>query len=188
MPSLMLERPIFVRERADGNYHVISYLLYKVLEEFIVTVPLSALFCVAIYYGVGMHGSMVLFWLTFLVMNNIGIVLAYLVASFAPSVDSANAILPCYVVICLFFVGLLIPYKEIPVWWSWFAWICPLRYAWSALMMNEFDENDPFNALAYFSVGDSSQKWNYFGYTCAFYPVFFLGTYVIMSFSKYVKR
>merc|ERR1719247_1036501 len=85
-------------------------------------------------------------------------------------------------------LGLLIPYKEIPVWWSWFAWICPLRYAWSALMMNEFDENDPFNALGYFSVGDSSQKWNYFGYTCAFYPVFFLGTYVIMSFRKFVKR
>ena len=136
MPSLMLERPIFVRERADGNYRVISYLVYKVLEEFIVSIPVSLLFCVVIYYGVGMHGSLPLFWLTFLITQNIGVVLAYLVAAFAPTVDSANAILPCYVTLCLFFVGLLIPYAEIPVYWQWFSYITFLRYSWSALMLN----------------------------------------------------
>ena len=56
MPSIMMERPIFVRERADGNYSVLSYLIYKCAEEFVVTVPVSLLFCVAIFYGVGMHG------------------------------------------------------------------------------------------------------------------------------------
>ncbi len=128
MPSLMLERPIFVRERADGNYNVISYLSFKVVEEFVVSIPVSLLFTVVIYYGVGMHGSLALFWLTFLVTANIGIVLAYLVAAFAPTVDAANAFLPCYVTLCLFFVGLLIPYGEIPVYWQWFSYITFLRH------------------------------------------------------------
>ncbi|QDZ20061.1 ATP-binding cassette transporter [Chloropicon primus] len=189
MPSLMMERPIFVRERADGNYKVISYLLYKVVEEFVVTVPVSLLFCVVIYYGVGMHGSLALFWLIFLVTQNIGIVLAYLVAAFSPSVDSANAFLPCYVTLCLFFVGLLIPYGEIPVYWSWFTYITFLRYSWTALMMNEFQGRDiPFDVLGLFSIPSDESKWAYFGYTCIFYPVFFLGAYLIMSFRKYVKR
>ena len=187
MPSLMMERPIFVRERADGNYRVPSYLVYKVLEEFVVTVPISLLFCVAVYYGVGMQGDLGLFWLIFLVTQNIGIVLAYLVAAFAPSVDSANAILPCYVTICLFFVGLLIPYSEIPVYWQWFSYITFLKYSWSALMLNEFQGNQP-GMLSIFSLNKDDSKWAYFGYLCAFYPAFFLGALLIMSYSKYVKR
>jgi len=190
MPSLMLERPIFVRERADGNYNVISYLSFKVVEEFVVSVPVSLLFTVVLYYGVGMHGSLALFWLTFLVTANIGIVLAYLVAAFAPTVDAANAFLPCYVTLCLFFVGLLIPYGEIPVYWQWFSYITFLRYSWSALMLNEFEGQDtgPFDVLSLFSVPRDGSKWAYFGYTCIFYPVFFLAAYAIMSVRKYVKR
>merc|ERR1712157_688584 len=153
MPSLMLERPIFVRERADGNYRVFSYLLYKILEEFLLTIPISLLFTVVIYYGVGLHGSLLLFWLTFLVTQNIGIVLAYLVAAFSPTVDSANAFLPCYVTLCLFFVGLLIPYDDIPIYWQWFSYITFLKYSWSALMINEYNAIDiPFDVLQVFSV------------------------------------
>jgi ABC-type multidrug transport system ATPase subunit len=189
MPSLMLERPIFVRERADGNYRVFSYLLYKVVEEFLITIPVSLLFSVAIYYGVGLHGSLALFWLAFLVTQNIGIVLAYFVAAFAPTVDSANAFLPCYVTLCLFFVGLLIPYSDIPVYWQWFSYITFLRYSWSALMINEFASIEiPYSVLSVFSVPEDASKWAYLGYTACFYPLFLGLTYLVMSFRKYVSR
>ena len=132
--------------------------------------------------------SLGLFFLVFLITANIGIVLAYAIAAFAPTVDSANAILPCYVTLCLFFVGLLIPYGEIPVYWQWFSYITFLRYSWSALMLNEFQGQDiPFDVLGLFSVPQGN-KWAYFGYTCIFYPVFFLAAYAIMSFRKYIKR
>lgn len=189
MPSLMLERPIFVRERADGNYRVFSYLTYKVLEEFALTVPVSLLFSVAIYYGVGLHGNLLLFWLAFLVTQNIGIVLAYLVAAFSPTVDSANAFLPCYVTLCLFFVGLLIPYDDIPIYWQWFSYITFLKYSWSALMINEYNAIDiPFDVLEVFSVPADANKWAYLGYAALFYPAFFILSFLIMRFRKYVKR
>ena len=121
MPSLMIERPIFVRERSDGNYIAASYLFYKVLEEFLVTVPVSLVFSAGIYYGIGLHGSFGLFWLLNLLVSNIGIILAYLVASIAPTVDFANAALPAYVAMSLFFIGLLVPYESIPLYWRWYS-------------------------------------------------------------------
>merc|ERR1712157_247941 len=165
-------------------------LLYKILEEFLLTIPISLLFTVVIYYGVGLHGSLLLFWLTFLITQNIGIILAYFVAAFSPTVDSANAILPCYVTLCLFFVGLLIPYEEIPVYWQWFSYITFLRYSWSALMLNTFESIDTgvLDVLQVFSVPADGNKWAYLGYAACFYPGFFILTYLIMSFRKYVKR
>jgi hypothetical protein len=33
MPSIMLERALFVRERNDGLYRVITYLVAKIIDE-----------------------------------------------------------------------------------------------------------------------------------------------------------
>ena len=33
VPTLVLERPLFFREYADGCYHVISYIMSKFIEE-----------------------------------------------------------------------------------------------------------------------------------------------------------
>lgn len=33
--------------------------------------------------------------------------------------------------------GFLIRYEDIPVWWRWFSYLNPLRYAWTALMVNQ---------------------------------------------------
>ena len=57
------------------------------------------------------------------------------------------------------------------------------------LSFQEFEGRDiPFDVLGLFSVPSDGSKWAYFGYTCIFYPAFFLLAYLIMSFRKYVKR
>ena len=33
MPVLVLERPVYLRERSDGLYRPITYLIYKAIEE-----------------------------------------------------------------------------------------------------------------------------------------------------------
>ncbi len=50
-----------------------------------------------------------------------GIMLAYLVASFAPSMDAANAILPAIVVTFLFLGGLIMVARTVPVYLSWYS-------------------------------------------------------------------
>jgi ABC-type multidrug transport system permease subunit len=65
-------------------------------------------------------------------------VLAYFIAALSPNMDVANAALPTYVVSLLFFSGFLIRYDDIPNYWKWYSFIDFLKYAWGALMKNQF--------------------------------------------------
>ena len=46
-------------------------------------------------------------------------VLAYFIAAISPNMDVANGALPAYIVINLFFVGLLIRPQDQPTYWHW---------------------------------------------------------------------
>jgi ATP-binding cassette, subfamily G (WHITE), member 2 len=61
----------------------------------------------------------------------------------APNMDVANALLPTYVVTLLFFAGFLLRFDDMPPWWKWYSYINFLRYAWSAVMVNNFEDGDP---------------------------------------------
>ena len=50
--------------------------------------------------------------------------LAYLIAALSPNMDVANGALPAYVIVLLFFIGLLIRPQDQP------------RYWWAALALN----------------------------------------------------
>ena len=94
-----------------------------------------------------------------------GIILAYAVAAVAPSMEAANAILPTLVTIWMYFGGLFIVFDKIPVGWYWFSWTSFLRYAWGALMLNQFqdqvngelpvffgDGGEPLNVLEFYGM------------------------------------
>jgi ABC-type multidrug transport system permease subunit len=56
-------------------------------------------------------------------------VLAYTIAALSPNMDVANAALPTYVTMLLFFAGCLIRWTNIPNYWKWFGYIDVLRWA-----------------------------------------------------------
>ena len=98
VPALTLEKPLYVRERNDGLYRPITYLLAKIFDEIFVTIIASLIFSAFVFYVVDLQGDFILFWLTYFVALSTGIVLAYVVAVLAPNMDIANAALPTYVV------------------------------------------------------------------------------------------
>lgn len=51
----------------------------------------------------------------------IGIVLAYFIAAASPNMDVANAVLPAYVTVLLFFGGFILDFSTMPQWWKWFS-------------------------------------------------------------------
>lgn len=57
MHILVLERPVYVRERADGLYTPGTYLLYKVLEEGGIAFATSAILSVAVFFAVAIQAS-----------------------------------------------------------------------------------------------------------------------------------
>ena len=97
-----------------------------------------------------LQGSFIVFASIYYLTTMIGIVLAYAFASACSTMDAANALLPTYITICMYFGGLFLLFDKIPIGWQWFSYTTFLRYAWCALMVNQFD-NAEFNSKTDFN-------------------------------------
>ncbi|WIA12825.1 hypothetical protein OEZ85_006453 [Tetradesmus obliquus] len=192
VPSLVLERNLFARERNDGLYRVFTYLGAKMFDELAINLVVSLPVVAAAFYGIRLQGSFVLFWLVYYMTLCVGIVLAYFVAALAPSMDVANAALPVYVSTLLYFGGFLFTFSTMPPWWKWYSFINPLRYSWTAVMINQFEANDPVwlngqTVLEYYGIAGQS-KWANFGYVACFFWFFMVCAWATLSFKNYQKR
>ena len=197
VPAIVLERPLFVRERNDGLYTVVTYLLYKIIEELGVALFSSLVFSNVVFWPIRLQGTWVLFWLVYYATLACGIVLAYCVAALSPNMDIANAALPSYVVTLLFFAGFLLRWADIPVWWKWYGYIDFLRYSWGSLMVNQFGADDPVfilepeptTILQYYNLAGVN-KWGWFGIELGFFAAFLFFSYLALKFvsPRHIKR
>lgn len=72
---MAVERALYVRERNDGMYRPVVYLLYKMLDEFLLMVPVTAVSTAIMFLGCKLQGSFLLFWLVtlFTLANGTGV-------------------------------------------------------------------------------------------------------------------
>lgn len=198
VPAIVLERPLFIRERSDGLYRVITYLTSKMIEELGVALVSSLIFSNVVFWPIKFQGQWVLFWLVYYATLGCGIVVAYFIAAISPNMDVANAALPSYVVTLLFFAGFLLRWDDIPKWWQWYGYIDFLRYAWGALMVNQFKDNDvifvedtktntSLTVLEYYSL-DGISMWGWFGIELCFFVVFYIFAFLALTYVRHVQR
>jgi len=157
VPSLTLDRPLFYRELADGNYNASTYYMAKFVEEAVLATFTSFLFGVTVFWSCALQGSFIVFVAAYYLTTMTGICLAYAVAALSPNMDAANALLPAYVTVCMYFGGLFILFDRIPVGWEWFSYTSFLRYSWGTLMNNNFggDANRTIAGGVRVFVGDN---------------------------------
>ncbi|KAK9904972.1 hypothetical protein WJX75_006687 [Coccomyxa subellipsoidea] len=191
-PTLVQERPIFYRERSDGLYKAVTYLVAKLLEEVIVALVQSLIMSCIVFFPLELAGSWALFWYTYFQTTVIGILLAYIIAGLSPNMDVANGALPAFVVIMLFFVGLLIRPQDQPNYWHWFQYIDFLHYAWVAQMINQFEHTQIYiflnlEILTFYDLRGYN-KWAFVGYEAIFVGVFFIFAWLALAFVKHQKR
>mmetsp|Transcript_89480 Transcript_89480/g.164037 ORF Transcript_89480/g.164037 Transcript_89480/m.164037 type:complete len:645 (+) Transcript_89480:87-2021(+) len=156
VPSLTLDRALFFRERADGCYSPVTYYLSKFLEEAVLCVITSLLFCLITFFGIQLQGSFFVFLATYYVTAMTGIVLAYVIASVAPNMEAANALLPTYVTTCMYFSGLFLLFDKIPVYAEWYSYTSFLRYAWAAFMLNQFKGTETGEQMMFYDEDSKS--------------------------------
>ncbi|CAD7941182.1 unnamed protein product [Amoebophrya sp. A120] len=142
VPSLTLDRPLYYRETADGCYGPLTYYLSKFVEESVLCSTTSLLLMIPVYYGCSLSGNLFMLILIYYTTAMVGIVLAYLCAAVCPTIDAANALLPTYVTVCMYFGGLFMIFSKIPDGWYWFSWISFLRYSWGAIMINNYQDDN----------------------------------------------
>eukprot|EP00884_Botryococcus_braunii_P004583 jgi/Botrbrau1/14125/Bobra.182_3s0068.1 len=187
---LVLERPVYVRERADGLYTPGTYLLYKVVEEGVIAVVTSALLSVAVFFAVAIQGSWLYFWLVYLCTGFVGVMYAYFVAALSSSIDIAGAIVPSTMTAFLFFSGFLIRWSDTPKYWIWLAYLDFLRYAWGGLMVNQFQGGQAkfgqYDILEYYGL-NGVNKWLWLLFEFVFLAVFTVATWLALH-KKYAHR
>lgn len=63
LPSIGMERALYIRERNDGLYRPVTYLLFKLFDELLMMAPVTAATTAAVFYACKLQGSYLLFWL-----------------------------------------------------------------------------------------------------------------------------
>jgi ABC-2 type transporter len=71
--------------------------------------------------------------------------------------EAANALLPTYVTICLYFGGLFIVFDKIPKGWEWFSWISFMRYSWGAFMVDNYSSTELASVPVFFDSNGNPQ-------------------------------
>ena len=127
------------RETNDNCYGPKTYYAYKLIQEGFLCIFTSLFFVMAIYWAVQLQGSFGVYVLAYYLISMTSMALAYAISAFAPTVDSADAMLPTYVTTVMFVAGVIMPTEEIPDQWAWYGWTSFIRYGWAAMMLNQFE-------------------------------------------------
>lgn len=138
-PTISLERTLFYRERNDGMFRTSTYLACKMVEELTIMALYSVGVAALVFYIVQLKGSFPLFWLVFLTANAISVAFAYLVAAAAPNLDVANAVVPGFMMLMLFFAGFLIMISALPSFLVWVPYVDFIKYGFAALQYNHWN-------------------------------------------------
>uniref|UniRef100_A0A1D2A9Y0 ABC transporter domain-containing protein n=4 Tax=Auxenochlorella protothecoides TaxID=3075 RepID=A0A1D2A9Y0_AUXPR len=192
MPTLVMERQLFTRERNDGLYRVVTFLFYKMVEEVVILGLVSLLTSLLVFYTVRLMGLWVVFWLANFVTMITGTMVGYWFAALSPNMDAANALLPLYITIQLLFAGFLLPTGAMPNYWRWAANIDFLRYGWGALMKNQFygDRNVEYvggTILGFYDLAGINM-WGWLGIELCFFVVFAAFTWTTLQYLRHDKR
>ena len=124
------------------SYHISAFYFGKFCAE----IPFNFLgpmfFGTIVFWVVGLGNGD---WMNFLVflclLAAIGfcaIGLGMIIASAAPTPESANAIAPLFVVLMILFGGFYINIDSLPDWLQWVQYLSLMRYAFEGLAVNEF--------------------------------------------------
>lgn len=193
VPAIVLSKPLFFRERNDGLYRPITFLMYLMCEEIVVMIPVTFIVSMAMWFGLRLAGSYILWWVSLAISFVVGVSSAYFIAALSPSIDVANAAVPIYGVLCMFFSGFLIRRASMGWWWRWYLYLVPNYYAVSAQLRNFFSgsRDIPFlgypSVTAYYGV-DYLTAWEFVGIHIIFPVVFTVLAWSALAFKTTIKR
>ncbi|GMH52576.1 hypothetical protein TrRE_jg4903 [Triparma retinervis] len=135
------ERASFIRDYENQLYKVGPYLLAKVACEapFYFFIPLTG--ATIMYFCVGFQNAASKYLNTAIVMvtlNYAGMSMGLILASLFSDIAVALLVAPLIIMPLMMFSGFFLNADSTPVYYSWIPWISPMKYAFSALAMNEY--------------------------------------------------
>lgn len=194
IPDILEQRLLFHRERASQSITTESYWLAK----FCLDAPFNAIF-VLLYASILYHLCLLragttafgYFYYVLWTTDIIAYFAAQFVANISPSSEVAMSLFPVLMFFALAFEGFIIYVPQFPVWSQWATYVSYLRYAYQALILTEFQDNNSLPLASQYldELGFLSISRN----TCAAYLWLFvllhaLAAYLVLKYVTFIKR
>lgn len=139
--NIFANRPILTKQRAYSFYHPAAESLQAIVSDF--PTRMVSIFCFAVvtYFLSQLKQTAGQFFFFLLVLVVITMCVAgyfQMIAAFQKEAQGANAVAGISVLILVIYTGYMIPLVSMHPWFKWLNYLNPLRYAFEALMANEF--------------------------------------------------
>lgn len=142
-PFVDVEHQVFYREKAARMYSPIVYALAQVVVELPYTLFQTVVYGLITYSVIGFYWSVnKLFWYLFVTLCTFLYFTYYgmLTVAVSPNVQVASVIAAVFYSIFNLFSGFLIAKPQIPGWWVWYYWICPLAWTLNGLITSQYGD------------------------------------------------
>lgn len=140
--NMLQDRPYYYRERSI--YDALAYWLSITLVQIPFNMVNVALYSSIMYYLVGLRTDAQYFFFFLYVMwvaDFVGMMVCQILACLSSSAQVAVSLFPISLFFCTAFEGFIVYIPSFPPWLGWLSFSSYLRYAFQALVLNEFYEN-----------------------------------------------
>jgi len=135
------EKVVFIREFESGLYRLPAYFLSRTFVEFPFNVIFPLIGGTILYWIIGFQdvaSKYVTMVFTMVILENCGTALGIFVASFFAEIAVALAVVPMFLMPLMIFSGFFVNSQTSPAFLNWIKYISPMKYAFVALIKNEF--------------------------------------------------
>jgi ABC-type multidrug transport system permease subunit len=143
MPVVSVERTVFYRERAAGMYSALPYAFGQVVIELPYVLAQALAYGVVVYAMIGFDWTATKFlwylffsYFTFLYFTYYGM----MCVGVTPNYTVASIISAAFYVLWNLFSGFLITKTQIPGWWVWYYYICPVAWTLYGMIVSQYGD------------------------------------------------
>lgn len=139
-----LIREVFLKESRAKMYGTTAFFFSKNIADFIIEVFCSIIFALCIFWTIGYSSTSpekpVIYVVILILAHMSGTSLGLTAGAWFTRVDVAASLGAVMTLPFYYFSGYLRPVNQIPIGVRWFADISPFRFAFDALMINEYSD------------------------------------------------
>ncbi|RDX74835.1 Pleiotropic drug resistance protein 1 [Mucuna pruriens] len=142
-PVVAVERTVFYREKAAGMYSALPYAFAQILVELPYVFFQSATYGVIVYAMIGFEWTAAkFFWYLFFMYFTLLYFTFYGMMSVAvtPNHHVASIVAAAFYAVWNLFSGFVVSRPNIPVWWRWYYWACPVAWTIYGLVASQFGD------------------------------------------------
>ncbi|XP_078168103.1 ABC transporter G family member 37-like [Carex rostrata] len=142
-PVVSIERTVFYREKAAGMYSALPYAFGQVAIEIPYVFVQALVYGIIVYAMIGFEWTAAkFFWYIFFMYFTLLYYTFYgmMAVGLTPNYQVASIVSASFYSFWNLFSGFLIPRPQIPVWWRWYVWICPVAWTLYGLVSSQFGD------------------------------------------------